>query len=158
MAAPGAPRAPTQTLPGYRKAQGQGEQAAWGATPGSLTHSPRPGSTKGMRGWLGPLHHGDRDSIQLLRDGAAAAASPCSSSSGRGCSVASQPGGRHYPSALCPGGGGSCHVRGCSGSLLLPPASTLASKSHLSQPVQPQEVCSGTGDRPVSTSFVTEVV
>lgn len=54
MAAPGAPRAPTQTLPGCRKAQGQGEQAAWGATSGSLTHSPRPGSTKGMGGWSGP--------------------------------------------------------------------------------------------------------
>lgn len=29
MTAPGPPRAPTQTLPGCRKAQGQGEQAAW---------------------------------------------------------------------------------------------------------------------------------
>lgn len=54
--------------------------------------------------------------------------------------------------------GGVAMLRGCSGSLLLPPASTLASKSHLSQPVQPQEVGSGTGDCPVSTSFVTEVV
>lgn len=53
MATPGAPKAPTQTLPGCRKAQGQGEQAAWGATPGSLTCSPRPDSTKGMGGWLG---------------------------------------------------------------------------------------------------------
>lgn len=52
----------------------------------------------------------------------------------------------------------SCHVKGCSGSLLLPPASIPASKSHLSQPVWPQEVGSGTGDHPVSTSFVTEVV
>lgn len=49
-------------------------------------------------------------------------------------------------------------MRGCSGSLLLPPASTLASKSHLSQPVRPRGVSSGTGDRPESTSFVTEVV
>lgn len=54
MAAPDAPRAPTQTPPGCRKAQGQGEQAAWGATPGLWTHSARPGSTKGMGGWLGP--------------------------------------------------------------------------------------------------------
>lgn len=50
-------------------------------------------------------------------------------------------------------------MKGCSGSLLLlPPASTLASKSHLSRPVWPQDVGSGTGDLPVSTSFVTEVV
>lgn len=49
-------------------------------------------------------------------------------------------------------------MRGCSGSLLLPPASTRATKSHLSQPVRPQEVGSGTGDHPVSTSFMTEVV
>lgn len=49
-------------------------------------------------------------------------------------------------------------MKGCSESLLLPPASTLASQFHLSQPVWPQDVGSGTGDRPVSTSFVTEVV
>lgn len=97
MAAPDAPRAPTQTLPGCRKAQGQGEQAAWGATPGLWTHSARPGSTKGMGGWLGPPLPRAQGHIQLPRDGAATAASPCPSTSERGLPVAPQPGGRHVP-------------------------------------------------------------
>lgn len=140
---------------GRHRARGAG---CMGSNPRLINPQPQAWQHQGDGRLVGPpLHQGDRDGIQLSRDGAAAD-SPYPRTSGRGCPVAIQPGGRQCPDALCLSGGGSCHVRGCSGSHLLPPPSTLAFKSHLSQPVWPQEVGSGTGDHPVSTSFVTEVV